>query len=255
MKVLFRLSIIFLGLVSLIGGISLIIYNISLINQIDDGSIIDSLININIITAIVAFIGLFLSISSLIVIEGKGIKKYQQILNSIDLSKKSISSLSNLNLPEEDELGNLGSKIKVLINMVLSFDEIKKNIIQKQSSMMNYIMENFPHPLIILDYSYDITDVNQSFNKKFHISEPIGKNIFEIINFKDYNLKAQSDSYVKQSEEIYFETSNQAFKAMLNFKRFTNEKGYQEYILIFNDVEIDKTVKTNDDDYLDSYKE
>ncbi len=255
MKLLFRLSVIFLGVTSLIGGVSLIIYNINIINEINNIEIVNLLNNINIIALIVAIVGITLSVTTLIVIESNGLRKYEKILESVDMSNKSISSLSNLNIPNKDELGNLGGKIKGLVNLITSYDELKKSIIQKQSAMINYLLENYSEPVIIIDYNYDIKQVNSAFNRTFHISKSIGENIFEIINFEDYNLKAVSDSYEKQSEEIYFETINQKFKAILNFKRFINERGLQEYILLFNQVEAGKMNIEDDENSFGSYKE
>lgn len=239
-RVILRLSLVFFALICLIGGTSFIIFNVYLINNINEVSfeIKNSITITNIVVIIVSFIGLFLSITSILLIEIRGIKAYDKILDNIDLASKSINNLTNINFPKKDELGNLGAKIFSIISVMASFDLIKKGIIQKQISQIDYIIKNYHDAIVMLDHTYTITKVNTNFENTFNISKSVNKSIFELIEFINYNLKAMADSYEKQSVECNIRLADKIYKSFINFKRFINENGVQEYILIFSDVVI-----------------
>jgi hypothetical protein len=255
-KIIIRLTLVISILICLIGGISLIIFNLYTLENMNspDFDLKYSLLILNIIIIIVCSIGLLMSIASLIVIEFKGIKTYDRILEGIELSTKSITNLTNLNFPEEDELGNFGRKVQNLIRIIASFDEMKKTIIKKQSSQLDFIIDNTT-PFIMLDQTYYITKVNESFMNTFHISNPVGKSIYDVLELLDCNLKAMADSYEKQTVDSKIKTENQIFNAIVNFKRFTNENDFFEYIIIFSNVEIVQKKESEDDDKENSFKE
>ncbi|MFW5799179.1 MAG: PAS domain-containing protein [Spirochaetota bacterium] len=251
-RFLLRITLIVFMLICLIGGISLVVYNTYLINNHSNPqvNIEQSLFNLNIIIIIAIFIGLGLSVTSILFLEIRGTKIYNRIVNNIDIANKNKLDLSTISFPETDEMGNLGEKIMVLIKVMSTFDKLKKAMLNKVNSEFDFIFNTFPEPIIMLDNSYNIIKVNKSFNSKLHISDSKGKNIFDIMEFEDCNLKNIVDSYEKHSINTNIKTYNQRFNTNLILKRFTNPKendNEKEYIIIFSSLEVTYNDKSGAD--------
>lgn len=240
-RFLLRLTLTMFLLISLIGGVTLLFFNTNLIDTLEYEQVegLTAEINTtNIIIVILIIISFGTAITTLIIIETKGLKTYKNISKNLDITDKTLINLKNINLPDEDEFGNLGKRIKNLINTVIKFDEMKKSVIQKTNSQLDFLMDNYPEPLIILDYMFKIKKINNMVTTRFQLNEDITNNkIFEIMEFTGYNFKAMADSYEKQTIDCIVKLSDNEYKAMVNFKRFAGENETQEYILLFSEIE------------------
>lgn len=236
-RVILRITLAFFAIICLIGGCSLIISNLNILSTVELTETKEHLFTTNIIIIIVAVIGLILSTASILLIEIKGLKVYEKIMESVNLADKSINSLSKLSFPANDELGNLGQKIKYIIDVMSSFDELKKQIINRQNFELDFVINNYPQPVVMINHSYDIIKINNVFKDKFGVTNLTTKNIFDYISLIDHNLKAEIDAYEKQNFSTKLIINNEIHNTRVNFKRFYKENGMYDYIIFFNNLE------------------
>jgi hypothetical protein len=255
-RVVLRVTLVVFAMICLVGGCSLIIFNLTVMNNIESSQTQRAIFTANIIIILVSFIGLFLSALSILLLEIRGLKVYDKIIENVDLADKSVNNLSKLNFPEKDELGNLGQKVKRIIDIIASFDELKKQIINRQGLELDFVINNYPYTVVMIDHNYNIIKSNSSFKDIFSVTNPINESIFNYINLLDQNLKALIDAYEKQNFESSLTIKNEIHKTKISFKRFYKENGTYDYIIFFTELKKEEEKKKlknqpdnkNDDD-------
>ena len=143
--------------------------DIQLYNKISTLS--QSLKKLNLGIAITGGIGLFFAFLIFFTSFRSRISKYLRIVDRLDLSNPGPLNLANLNFPNEDEFGNLGTRLNKLIRHMEQFDKLKGDKIRSWKTAIEELDRNINEAVAVITSNFVFSFTNNNFNKTFNHSD------------------------------------------------------------------------------------
>jgi two-component system, chemotaxis family, CheB/CheR fusion protein len=164
-------------------------------------------------------------------------EELQSINEELQSSNEELLSLNEELETSKEELQSANEELTI------SNQELRKKRDQLNSARLysEAIVSTISEPLVVLDKNLQIKTINQSFNKKFSISEEeiAGKHIFDIQNnfWKNNRLKEWLEDVLpngnkKDNFEITLEFSENTFNLILSAQQIKNDSSKEDLILL-----------------------
>ncbi|MGL4676988.1 MAG: hypothetical protein ACRCWI_04910 [Brevinema sp.] len=199
--------------------------------------------NLYITVIIMSLIAIITGIAISIFIFDRGINKYKDLLRRFEnIDQSSILRPASLRFPDQDEFGNLGTRLNDFITKIDYYDQLKTNLAKAEQGKFTNVAELLPYPLLLINMNTNepyISFYNNSFKEHF-----LKKSVFIDIQGKPktqyYILEDTPLSYLtlKTEEQEPFFTEQQF--AQLKNNLIHQEKKHIIHDGIFSDLVGDK---------------
>lgn len=184
------------------------------------------LLKIGTLIAVVSLSSIVFNIIAVVVNFIYNAKNYFTTLDHLDLSSLENTLKTIKNIHHFDNTGYLGSKIKYLLETYYQFSLQNKEQLKNKKELIQTLLENYPMPVLVCEYSNNLTFNMMSFNQSFlkllkieNSPSPTGKNITSFFS-TDFakELHLQVEALEQKQESLEFQESEHSFKLPLTLE-------------------------------------
>jgi len=201
----------------------------------------------NLGVSIITTLGFLVSLSMFIGTMRRNISKYMRIIDRLDVKRPGIVAL-NIQFPDEDEFGGLGSRLNALISHLKTFDSIKTNKLAGANFKIKYLGDKIKEAIAVISQEERIIYTNNSFQEQFQLKEAKEHFMFDAVLQSDKLGKTLEDIFrtrtTKEIEDINIAVENINYRCTISFHPvITQEDIAREVILYFKEVKKTGKVK------------
>ena len=226
-----------------LNGDQLLRKNIKLFNKLSAMS--RGMRDLNIGIAIISGTGILFAFLLFITSFRSRISKYLRIVDRLDLSNPGPLNLANLNFPEEDEFGNLGSRLNKLVSRMEQFDRLKGDRIRSWKTIIKELDQYSGEAAAVITSGYAFAFTSRKFNEMFDHTET--KELCKInAVFQDETLPELTTQLIeKQSaavdKEVILSTDSHHCKCrIIGIPILDSNYNVSEIFFVFKEIKISK---------------
>jgi hypothetical protein len=184
--------------------------------------------NIVIVAVVLSSLNIFLLIAQLMYAKNNYFRVLERInFNDVESSLKLVKNLNNL-----DEYGNMGSKLKVLLETYLKFSQIKKLKLEFEQKKFNVLMNMFNKGALTLVKDSDLN---------FYKVKYLNNKAVDLLNLQDKRSLIIGKEFVS----IIDESSGKVFEDIVDSFEFDSIEDIFDNVLEMDIIELELKIQSN----------
>lgn len=204
-----------------------------------------SLRNLNIGITVTAGVGILFSFLVFITSFRSRISKYLRIVDRLDLTNPGPLNLASLSFPEEDEFGNLGSRLNNLVGKMEQFDRLKGDRIRSWKTVLKELDQHSGEAAAVVTTGYAFSFTSRKFNELFQhteTKEPCKINaVFQDDTLPDMTTKLLEKESAALDKDVTLDTDRHHCRCrIIGIPILDSNYNVSEIFYVFKDTKLSK---------------